>query len=159
MKGTFRDNKIVYYEPIYNYLSGGSWTTGFSRVASTGGTKEYPWVADFTPKEEQEYQFDLVGSTAHLVNPLGDTPAEILKSVASKCQESTWDKLIRVWKKQSKIDYPERPFSLEIPDTAVSLGFHMDYLLERDLSSIHWASKTKGHGKHKTQWWLFLEIK
>jgi hypothetical protein len=45
MLGRYRHGKIVYTTPRYNYLTGGNWKDGFSRVASSGG-------------EETEYEID-----------------------------------------------------------------------------------------------------
>lgn len=37
--GRFKDGKMVYTTPRYNFLRGGNWNSGFSGVGSTGGNE------------------------------------------------------------------------------------------------------------------------
>lgn len=69
MIGRYVNGKIQYHTPRYNALSGGNWSTGWSRISKTGGDLiEYEVVSEIELKEGETYQFTVIENKAHIKN-------------------------------------------------------------------------------------------
>jgi hypothetical protein len=69
MIGKLVNGKIVYTPPIYNFLSGGNWKDGFSRVSSTGGDgQEYEYSkTNIEMIDGCRYEFELENGVAKII--------------------------------------------------------------------------------------------
>jgi len=69
MIGKLVNGKIVYSPPIYNFLSGGNWQDGFSKVSSTGGGEmKYDYSeTDVEMVEGCRYRFELEDNIAKII--------------------------------------------------------------------------------------------
>ena len=72
MIGKLVNGKIVYSPPIYNFLSGGNWKDGFSRVSSNGMVeKEYDYSeTDVEMVELCYYKFELENNIAKIIKKI-----------------------------------------------------------------------------------------
>lgn len=71
--GRYVNGKMVYTTPIVNYLTGGNWKDGFSRVASGGGQKiEYEIInkekIDMSARPDKTYKFNVVKKKAKIID-------------------------------------------------------------------------------------------
>jgi hypothetical protein len=69
MIGKLVNGKIVYYTPIYNFLTGGSWENGWSRTTTTGGSKiAYDYEeTNIEMIEGSRYKFELENNVAIII--------------------------------------------------------------------------------------------
>lgn len=69
MNGKYMNGKIHYFTPIYNFLAGGNWKDGFSKVSSSGGDKKEYEIIDSAAilKEGKWYDFELIDGKAKIL--------------------------------------------------------------------------------------------
>ena len=68
MSGIYVQGKILYTLPGVNYLSGGTWKTGFSKIVKSPSVKFYYDIfpTDKVLVEGQRYKFELKDGIAHV---------------------------------------------------------------------------------------------
>jgi len=67
MTGIFKNNKIKYSTPFINYLTGGNWENGFSRVQTDYPQDyEYDYVSEKNLIDGETYEFELKDNIAHI---------------------------------------------------------------------------------------------
>ena len=70
MKGKFKDNKIIYVTPIYNFLTGGNWKDGWSGSGRSGGEIiEYDVVSNSDLENDKRYEFEIIDGKAQVKIP------------------------------------------------------------------------------------------
>ena len=68
MIGKLINGKIIYHAPIYNFLSGGNWKDGWSKIQSTGGEIRYDYDStDVEMIEGCRYEFELENNVAKIL--------------------------------------------------------------------------------------------
>ena len=68
MIGKLINGKIIYHLPKYNFLSGGNWKDGWSKIQSTEGKMEYDYdSADIEMVEGRRYEFELENNVAKIL--------------------------------------------------------------------------------------------
>lgn len=70
MNGKYMNGKIHYFTPRYNFLTGGNWKDGFSKVSSSGGNiEEYEILpTDIILEEGKWYDFELIDGKAKIIH-------------------------------------------------------------------------------------------
>ena len=68
MIGKLINGKIVYQTPIYNFLSGGNWKDGWSKIQSNKCKMEYDYDStDIEMVEGRRYEFVLEDNVAKIL--------------------------------------------------------------------------------------------